>query len=170
MADGLRWFKYVYDVDGNVLTRELAVAPQDDNGLTFFVRAKDFESADRKADNRYMLAKTKARHAQYDREGKCRCGRARDVLGDNGKPRKRCSLCLESNAEYKERSKRRAQGEELPHRARLEVMEERRSADRAALRLEVLAEVDAKWTELGTLMCRRWLLKTLGKLGKGKAA
>jgi len=142
MANGLLWWRVETDADGKTVKCELAVAREHDTGLVFFVRARDTRHAGRLAFNAYMLAVTKARHAQYAREGRCKCGRDRDVAG-----KKMCSGCLARNAEYKKRNARRAAGETIPHQSRLEVIEQRRADDRDALRLAVLEEVRGWWKE-----------------------
>lgn len=132
-----RWYRIEVGQDGKVVSCELAEKPEEDNGLIFYVRAKDQRHAGRLAFNAYMLAITRARHAQYDREGKCRCGRKRDVAG-----RRWCSVCLEANKVYKDRSRKLAAGKTAPEKAeRRDVIALRKEQDAQAIRVEAFRTV-----------------------------
>ena len=65
---------------------------------------------------------------------------------------------------YHKRRKARAQGETLPKLDKRVARQERRTADAAAMRRDILEEVDAKWAELGTVGFRVWLRRELRAL------
>lgn len=167
MSRGARyWWKVVVDADGKVVSCALALEQGEDHNSTFFVSARDTRHAGRLAFNRYMLALTKVRHAQYAREGKCRCGRLRDVQGHV-----RCAVCMDANKVYKKRSRARAKGEELPPKAeRRDVIAARKDSERAAIRISALEEVNAVWERLGTIGLRDWLRKQIPKAAHRRVA
>lgn len=173
MADHLHWWRLEYDVGGTLLSRELAVEPHEDNGLVFFVRAKDIRGAERLGHRLHMRAVTKARHADYRRRGLCKCGRKPDVQG-----KRLCSFCLKMNVEAKERRRFRDRGEETPKQPRRFALElrskddERRIRERlraevaAGVRAEVLTEVHAAFMGTPMRLFGAWLVEQLGALGK----
>jgi hypothetical protein len=166
MAD-LRWFRVETDSKGRVLSVSLVECAGTDEKRVFYVPAGDEDAArelGRKAFNAYAAARNRENRARLRAEGRCDCGRERDLPGKN------CSVCLQKSREYDARALARKHGENVPPADWKGSRDARRAADAEALRLSVLEEVDQVWRSKGAVGLRIWLRRELARLGKGRAA
>lgn len=131
------WFRTEYGVDGTRLTCTLAEPRETDNGLVFFVRARDIAHAWKIADRKAHAARMRARRAQYAREGKCRCGRP--WKPKKGEP-KRCPTCTASKSDEDARYRERLKGVDIPRPSHAVTIAARRDLEREIGRLEGLRE------------------------------
>lgn len=111
------------------------------------VHAPTEELARKAAFNAYCAQKKRERIKKLDAEGRCKCGRKRDVEGQLG-----CSVCLERMHGYRAaRKKREAEGTAETHvrdeTARVQTYLVRHRERTSEVRLEVLLEVRRWWLE-----------------------
>lgn len=166
MASRLHWFRCIFDHEGKQVACELAEPRETDGGLVHFVRARDIKQAWTKAEKRLHAAKARARRAQYERDGKCRCGREKDVPGG-----KRCSICVEEKRAENARRRDREHGEVVPTPDRHETIVRHRDIDRAVVRLETLREALRRVLAARTMTAAIQALQDeIEKITGGKAA
>jgi hypothetical protein len=146
--------------DGTVLESELvSEAGKDGNGV-YFVRAHDRAQATRLASRSHEAEVLRARRARYAKEGKCRCGRERDLPDA-----KTCSSCRRQSLDAQERSDRRKRGEVVPSPDRRTAIAARRESERADLRVEVLNEVlSASRRKRSIEALREWIWSEIKKV------
>lgn len=111
------------------------------------VEAETEALARKKAFNAYCALKKRERIKKLAAEGRCKCGRKRDVEGQLG-----CSVCIERMHGYRAaRKKREADGTAETHvrdeTARIEVFQARHRERTNEVRLQVLLEVRQWWLE-----------------------
>lgn len=163
-------FRVEVDEDGKVLSiREVERAGTAKGGV-FYVRARSEKAAGKAAYNAYHRLRLRDRRARYRAEGKCDCGRARDVR----KPGSNeffinCSACLKGMTDSKERKRRRDAGEDVPRPSVGESLRRRRQAEREEHRLEVLREVNRRFLA-DRQGFARWLQGEIEKLAGRSAA
>lgn len=162
------WYCVELDLDGNVQRCERVDAKPEHAGCgVVYVLADDEGSAKKKAYNLYQRIRLTERRVRYLAEGKCRCGRDRDLTG-----KRECSKCRERGRLHWARQtakKKGAPAPALPPQQRKERLAERRDEARASIRLEVLQEVFAAWQDSATNgQFTAWLTKELGIVA-GKA-
>jgi len=145
MADKY-WYRVEVSDSGKTVTIKKVERRENDTSDVFFVLAIDEKQAGRKAFNEYMRVAQARRRAKLIAEGKCPwCSRKND-RGSG----KRCSICLRSNLGYEARRRARVKGEDIPRPDRAVAVEKRKSADREAIRADVLIEVQRAWTNART--------------------
>jgi hypothetical protein len=135
-----RWWRLTVDELGHVTSCE-PVEAIGANGLgVIYVLAFDRKGAQKAAFNEYCNIRNKLRRARYDQEGKCDCGRMRDIEG-----KRKCTVCIAMRRRSKERAQAKARGEDVEQLDRVETYRKRRETEGAVLRRVVLEEVWQRW-------------------------
>lgn len=166
------WYRVELDSEGAVISSKLVESAGADRGGVFYIRAKSPEAAGKAAFNAYYKLRLRARRAKLRAEGKCDCGRARDVPVKPGSKELRamCAGCLKNNMESHERKRRRDAGEDVPSPDKSETLRLRREAERSELRLDTLRQVNRQFLALPKVDFMRWLQKELTALVGRSAA
>lgn len=147
-----RWWRIEMDTDGRMVKAE-PVEAVGQNGLgVLYVLAFDIQAAKKAAFNTYCALRNKIRRARYHSEGKCGCGRARDIEGN-----RKCSECIRQRHRSKDRANAKKRGEPVEVLDKTETYRKRRETERQELRLEVLREVREQATSLPPRAFYRWL-------------
>ena len=157
--------------EGKLKSAERIAGKLQDGSAGFVVEADDQEEAVRLArplwmaySREYARKKTAERRKRFDAEGRCRCGRPRNVQDPKrpGEVMRTCDVCQERSKSTLERYRSRgtktdsevaAKGQAL----RLEHSAQRTRNRRAELRLETLLEVRAMAEKLKPGEFRVWL-------------
>ncbi len=164
-------FRVEVDQDGKVISiREVERAGTDRGGV-FYIRARSEKAAGKAAFNAYYKLRVRARRAKLRAEGKCDCGRPRDLPVAPGSKTLRalCRACTESNRESHDRKRRRDAGEAVPMPDKGETLRRRREAERAEDRLEILRQVNRRFLA-DRAGFARWLQGEIEKLAGRSAA
>lgn len=149
-----------FSADGEVdrgATRVLARV-EEDGARVVIVQAHSKQEAEAIAYRQRQRMAQRHRRTRLRAEGKCDCGRARDLPG------KTCSHCLKTQKDHTARYLARKRGEVVPPVSKAPAFAARRAEQAEAVRLEVLEEIDRQWTRLGTAGFRLWLRREIRSL------
>jgi hypothetical protein len=160
------WYRVELGPRGKVRSIKQVERQGEDGVSVVYVLAGDPANVSRLAHNAYQNALLKARRAKLEAEGRCRCGRPKDLDGQ------RCSRCIELARIYNRRRDAKRRGEEVEPMHRRDRDEERRAEFRREFELSILVEC-----ENALEACRtkgdfaRWLRQRMAKLeGRRRAA
>lgn len=152
------WYRVEFDARGHVVRVTLQSAPGESTNTVVYVEAKGIEAAGKLAERLYSRRKVAERRAKYKAEGKCPCGRERDLDGVH------CSVCLSNKQGTRER---RRMGLNRPDATalRLAKSDTRRRDRRAEMRHEVLLELEAKLATFRSVAAAQlWVRREIRKL------
>jgi hypothetical protein len=159
------WFRVELGPRGKVRSWRRVEAQGQDGVAVVYVLAESEAEVGRLAYNAYQRALLKARRAKLEAEGRCRCGRPKDLDG------KRCSRCVELGRIYNRRRDAKRRGETVPPMHRKDRDEERKAEFRRDFELSILIEC-----ENALEACRtkadfgRWLAGRIANLQRRRAA
>lgn len=158
-----RWWRVEIDAEGRMVKAE-PVEAIGANGLgVIYVLAFDIKGARKSAFNEYCALRNKIRRARYHADGKCGCGRERDLEG------RKCSECIRQRQEHKKRSAARARGEEVAPIDKAETYRKRLIRERGEYRAEVLSEVRTQALRLSPREFYGWLDAEIAAAGGTEA-
>lgn len=166
----LRTYRVELSSAGKVVSCTAVAGPLSEGNRVFYVEASDEAAArdlGRSAFTAYCRTKVQESRALRKEQGLCRCGRPRDRQG-----KMRCSTCSRLDAGQKNRTYRRAQGEDVPSPNRIETVSIERERNRTQLRIEVLREVRRKLVALhgDSKALSKWLVEQIDALIARSAA
>jgi hypothetical protein len=157
-----RWWRI--EIDGNGKAGiPVPVEALGENGLSrVYVLAYDIKQASKAGFNAYCALRNQIRRARYDAEGKCGCGRVRDIEG-----KKKCKECIKQRQRSKSREKQKKRGEPLEVLDKTETYRKRREDEARQSRLAVLTEVRAAWQNMNTVRAfSAWLAEQILAAGE----
>jgi len=141
------WYRITLDQAGNVTSCKPVEKPRIGSGV-FYIQALDAAQAYRKVAAEYARIKVKERRDRYRKKGLCtECGNTPDK-GPNGKPKRRCPVCLARNEVHQERSAQRAAGAKVTPLPKGGGSATQRQAEHdESVRLQTLFWVKRLWTD-----------------------
>ena len=103
-GEDVKWYRVEYGARGALVSIEECPKAGPNAMLVIYVQAEDADGARHAAYLERQKMQQRSRHAAYEEQGLCRCGREKPASA------KRCDSCLERNRKYNRRKADRAAG------------------------------------------------------------